>query len=305
MEPVPDCIALTMAKTFRSSHLTHDEAADVEPEAVDDEVRQGDLASLPTVDASLARPRPGLERQDALVSIGELVQVQLVLGLERGDAFQRRDLCAQGPNEGGLAGSLLPHHDDGLLRADGGCQEVGLHRGHRAPLDEVSQRDLAQPMTTDDDLWAGSDPGHRGEPLAAVEAQVQPGVGLAERARIGLGAGPDEGQKLLQLTIGLGNRRTLTQAAVLILQEHAVAAVHLDVLDALVLEEGLEPAEPEHRIEDGLSHALFLVDITHGGSGVQRYTRVFVEQVLDDLGATFTLLCGREVLGGGDLGEPS
>ena len=90
-----------------AADLADDLAGEVEAEGVDQCLVEGELAGLPPVRPALTGSRPGLPGVDDLVA-AELVEVQLVLGLEGADRLQRVDLGAERADQGRLAGALAP-----------------------------------------------------------------------------------------------------------------------------------------------------------------------------------------------------
>ena len=93
---------------------------------------------------------------------------------------------------------------------------------------------------------------------------MQPRLGLGEAACIDLAAGGEEDQEVDQLLVGVGHRRAVDQRAVDEFEQDVVVAGDDDVLDAVVVDERLEAAEPEEGVEDRPSQRVLL------GSGQRR-----------------------------------
>ena len=118
---------------------------------------------------------------------------------------------------------------------------------HRAVADEILEADLAQPRAPDADRRPRADAHDRRQARAVGQAQVELRVGRVERPA---GQADVRGQHLDefdQLLVGLGDRLVQLLAAVGVADEDPVAAVDVDVLDVGVVEQRLQPADPEQR----------------------------------------------------------
>ena len=195
-------------------------------------------------------PGAGLPREHDRVLVAQLVQVQLVLGLEGADRLVRGDLRAQRPHQGGLAGALGAGDDDGLAGLDRGGQERRGNVGQGAEPDQVLQGDAAQPVAADHHGRAGRHPRRRGQAGAAVQAQVQPGLGLGEGSGVDLAAGGQEDEEVDELGVAVRDGRAGDQPSVAQLEGDLVVAGDDDVLHHLVVHQRLEPAEPEQGVVD-------------------------------------------------------
>ncbi len=80
----------------------------------------------------------------------QLVEVQLVLGLEGADCLQGVDLGAEGANHGGLACALAARNDDALASPHRRPKERGGYGCQHLPFDEIVKGDLHQPVAADD-----------------------------------------------------------------------------------------------------------------------------------------------------------
>jgi len=75
--------------------------------------------------------------------------------------------------------------------------------------------------------------------------------GGGERALVGAGSGRKELQQLDEFGVGLSDRVALPVVTVRVRDPDGVAPVDLDVLDQRVVDERLQPTEPEERRHDG------------------------------------------------------
>ena len=200
MDPAPDSIALSMARISwprTSPTIWRDRLNRKESNRA---CGQGELAGLAPVRAALAGAGAGLPGEHDRVLLGQLVQVQLVLGLEGADRLVLGDLRAQGPHQGGLAGALGAGRRRCDLRALTAAARNDAATAVSVPqIDQVVQGDLAQPVPADHHRRARGHPGRGGQAGAAVQAQVQPGLGLGERAGVDLAARGQEDQEVDQL----------------------------------------------------------------------------------------------------------
>ena len=110
------------------------------------------------------------------------------------------------------------------------------------------------PVAADHHRRPGHHPRRRRQPGAAVQLQVQPRSALGERARVGLRPVGQEPQEVDQLLIGVGDRRARDPGAVDQLEQDPVRAEDDDVLDPVIIDQRLQPAQAEHRVEHRLPH---------------------------------------------------
>jgi hypothetical protein len=135
------------------------------------------------------------------VPVGRVVQVQLVLALDGGEALQRTELVGQGPDQGGLAGVLQPGDHDVLARQQRRPQEGRQRAVEGAEPDEVLQVDVPDPVAADDDVRAGRRPGHRRQPRGVL----QPSMEVRGRGGEGALAGADPGgEELPRVRVDVG-----------------------------------------------------------------------------------------------------
>ena len=154
-----------------------------------------------------------------------------------------------------------------VFPADIGPDTATLHAARTAAASRFSHAGLMQsrsthacqavdlqPVAADHDRRAADHPRGRGQAGAAVELHVQPRDALRERARVRLAAVGQKPQELDQLLIAVGHRRPLDPAAVDPLEQDLAAAEDEDVLHPVVINQWLQPPQPEHRVEHGLRH---------------------------------------------------
>ncbi len=107
-------------------------------------------------------------------------------------------------------------------------------------------------MPTDHHRRPRGHPRRRGQPRAPIQSQMQPRLRLGELPRVHLRSGRQKDQEVDQLTVGVGDLRPTNQTTVLILQPHIVMAQDHHVLHTLVIDQRLQPSQPEQRIEHRL-----------------------------------------------------
>ena len=88
-----------------AADLAQPHAADVHHQRLLDQLGQRHLAEAAAVRAALAGALAGLERHHPRVPVGQLVQQQLEMLLDRGQVLLDRQLVGQRPQQQGLAGS--------------------------------------------------------------------------------------------------------------------------------------------------------------------------------------------------------
>ena len=149
-----------IALTHRVQHRDDLVAADL---ADDDPIRvhaqthshQFRCGHLPcALDVRLA----SLECDAVGMDIGEAVQAELELGLDRHDALARRDLRGERPQHGGLPRTGRSGDDQLLSCSHRSGEERGQTLVDRSEPDEVGQRQLHEAVPTDRDRWAVTDP---------------------------------------------------------------------------------------------------------------------------------------------------
>ena len=118
---------------------------------------------------------------------------------------------------------------------------------------------------------------------------MQARLGLGERAGVDLAAGGQEDQEVDQLLIGVRHRRALDEGAVDQLEQDAVVADDDDVLDPVVVDQRLKPAEPEQGVEDRLSRRLLPNGAPRALAGIGSIGHRRLDQVKDDRAAELLL----------------
>ena len=144
-------------------------------------------------------------------------------------------------------------------------------------------------MPADHDRRTRGDPRGCGEARAAVQAHVQPRLGLAEGSRVHLRARGQETQEVDELFVGLGHRRAWLERPVRVLQQDLVAAGDLDVLDCLVVDQRLQPAQSEQGVEDRLSQDVLLGQRPRIPTGGEILRGLALQQLEDDRAAQLLL----------------
>ncbi len=79
---------------------------------------------------------------------------------------------------------------------------------------------------------------------------MEPWLRLREAPGVDLATGGEEDQEIDQLRVGVRDRWTLDKRAVDEFEHDVVVARDDDVFHVVVVDEGLESAEPEQRVED-------------------------------------------------------
>ena len=233
-----------------AADLADDLAGEVEAEGVDECVVEGELAGHASVESAFSRAGARLPRVDDLVP-SELVQVQLVLGLEGADRLQWIDLGAQRPDQGRLAGPLASRRPRCDLRARTAARRndaatgVSICRSTRSS--RVTSISRCRRITTDG----------RGVTHAAAARREPPSRRRCSRGwasekprALTSRAGGEEHQEVDQLLVGVRHRGPVDQRAVGQFEQDLVVAGDDDVLHPVVIHKRLEPAEPEQRVED-------------------------------------------------------
>jgi hypothetical protein len=118
---------------------------------------------------------------------------------------------------------------------------------------------------------------------------MQTRLGLGEAAGIDLAARGEEDQKVDQLLIAVGHRRAVDQRAVDQLEDDVVVAGDDDVLHPVVIDQRLEPAEPEQRVEHRAGQGSLLRHRPGGPSGVDGFRERRLDEVEDDRAAHLLL----------------
>ena len=274
---------------FPATHLAHDLAAEVEAERVVQRVVDRELARAPPVGLHLAAG-PCFPRVNDRVPVLELVKVELVLGLERPDRLHRADLGAQRAQHRGLSRALRAGDDDRLPCPHRRGKERRCDGPEGLAPDELGQRRLTHAMTADHDRRPRRHPGGRCQPRAPVQPQVQPRFRLGELPGVDLGAGREEHEEVDELAVGVGDGRTTYEPAVGVLEPHVVVAEDRHVLHAWVVDQRLEAAEPEQRVEHGLGQRRLVMPVESAPPGRGRLLGLLVQELRDDPPAERLLL---------------
>ena len=114
-------------------------------------------------------PLPRLHGHHTRVPFSQLVQVQLVLPLDRGEPLQGVELVGEGADEGCLAGVLQTCDDDVLAGVQRGTKKGGQRRVEGSEQHEVVEISVPDPVAADDHLWARCRPGHGCQATAVVQ----------------------------------------------------------------------------------------------------------------------------------------
>ena len=118
---------------------------------------------------------------------------------------------------------------------------------------------------------------------------MQARLGLGERTSVHLAARCKEDEEVDQLLIGVGDRRSGHERPVDQLELHVVVTDDDDVLDPVVVDQWLEAAEPEQRVEHGLGGRLLLRGAPRPMAGVDGLGHRRFDQVQNDRPAEFLL----------------
>ena len=196
-----------------------------------------------------------------------------------------------------------------FLRLHGRGQEGGGDLGQGAQVDQVIQGDLAQPVPADHHRRARGDPGRGGQSGSAVQAQVQPRLRLGERSGVDLAARGQEDQEVDQLLVAVRDRGTGHEATVGQLEGDLVVAGDDDVLHPVVVDQRLEPPQPEQGVLDRCCQRVLLHGRPGRDTGIDPLGGLGLEQLDDDGAAAVPLLvaggvgallaqCGGQPVGG-------
>ena len=273
---------------FRAADLPEDLAPQAEPETVDDLLLDRPHPSRTTISGPLTRPGAHLPRMDDVVLVGQFVEEQFELRLEGADGFPRVDLGAQRAHQRGLSHALCAGDHDRLPRLHRRPEEVRRDRAERTPLDQIGQGHITDPMAADHHRQARGVPGSS-QPGTAIKREMQRRVRRRERTRV-VGPGGQEGEELGQFLVAVGDRFNAAHGSVRQFDDDPVVAGDHDVLDLGVIDQRLQPAQSEHRIEHGLRQRFLLgrrTELLAAGQGVGG---VLVQQLPDHCPALPVLL---------------
>ncbi len=129
----------------------------------------------------------------------------------------------------------------------------------------------------------------RGQPGAVLQPKVQRGLGRAERPRV-LGPGRQERQEVQQLLVAVGDRLGLHQAPVGKLDNHPVVPGDDHVLHRWVVQQRLQPTQPEERVEHRIGQPSGLRERPSLATLGHRHRVIGRQQGGDDRASEFLLL---------------
>ena len=161
----------------------------------------------------------------------------------------RGNLGRERPQHRRLPCAGRPGDDDLLARSHRGARNVLQLGVDRTEVDQVVERHLHEPVAADRQRRPVADPRHREQPAAVGELQVQRRPARVELALRQAVAAADLAQRVDELVVAVGDSWSTCLAPVGVLDEDLVAAVRDDVLDLLVVEQRLQPAEFEQVVE--------------------------------------------------------
>ena len=206
---------------------------------------------------------PGLHRDHVRVGAGVPVQAQLKAVLDRDQPLARRDRRGQRPQQRRLADRGAAADQDVLTGADHGGQERGELLVQGAVGGQASQGGAGEAVTADRHARPAGHGHHREQPPAARQRHADPGGGPVEPAFLVPGPGGDGADQVGQLGVAARDGRGADPPAPGVLDEHLIAAVGVDRFDVGVIQEWLEAAQAEDRVEDRLPDLPL-------GAGIQR-----------------------------------
>ena len=120
----------------------------------------------------------------------------------------------------------------------------------------VGEPDLHEPVPADHHRRPRGHPGGGGQPVSAIQTQVQRRLRLRERSSVHLRPRSQERQEVDQFLIRIRNRGAGYGRAIGQAQPYPIAAIDQDVLHQIVLHQRLQAAQPEQGVEHCLGQAL-------------------------------------------------
>ena len=204
-----------------------------------------------------------------------------------------RDLVRQRPQQRGLPRVGGPGDHDVLSRGRRGGQERGHFGQHRAVADQVGEEHLAQPGAADGHRWPQRHVHDRRQPGAVRQPQVQLRIGGVERPAGQARVGGECLDQLDQFLVAFGDRLGHHLPPVGVAEEHPVAAVDVDVLDLRVLQQGLQPADPEQRGVDGGGELFLLLGVERGVPGGDLAAGVLLQHLADERAGELPFVLAR------------
>ena len=114
-------------------------------------------------------------------------------------------------------------------------------------------------------------------------------MGLGERPRVDLAPRSKEDEEVDEFLIGVGHGRAVDESAVDQFELHVVVADDDDVLDAVVVDQRLEAAEPKERVEDRLRCGLLTRRTPRALTGIGRIGHRRLDEIEDDRPAELLL----------------
>ncbi len=185
------------------------------------------------------------------------VESELERLLDRHDPLAAVDLRGESPQEGRLAGIHGPGNHDVLAGPDRRGKQRGQSVVHRPHGAECVEREIGEPVPSDRHRRSARHGHDRREPRSSGQLEIQLGSGRVEPT---LGQAEPSGRRTQQIdefVVGVGHGIHQSLGPVGEGRPDSVAAVDVDVLDALVVDERLEPTETEQGIEHCLRDLLF------------------------------------------------
>ena len=187
--------------------------------------------------------------------------MQLQGVLDRDDELGLGHLRQQRPQQGRLAGAGAPDHQH--VGRVGGPHRRLEHRGHRggdrAVALELLQRRLQHAVAADHHRGPLGHRGHREQPVARSQPQIEDRRGRVEAPRRVAGGGREVADHHHQLFLAAGQGRGRDAVAVGQRQDHLVVAEDVDVLHVLALQQRHQGAAAHDPADLGPELPLVLV----------------------------------------------
>ncbi len=196
-----------------------------------------------------------------------MVDAEFERALHGDKPLPRRDLVRDRPQQGGLPGVGRPGDHDVLPGGRGGGQEIRQLGQQRPVADQVSKEHLAKPGPADGNRGPQRHVHDRGQPRAVRQPQVKLRVGGVEGAARQARVGGKRLDQLDEFLVAVGHRLDHDFLAVGVAEEHLVAAVDVDILYPLVLEQRLQPPDAEQRGMHPDGELFFLLRGERGPAG--------------------------------------
>jgi hypothetical protein len=163
-----------------------------------------------------------------------------------------------------------------------------------AHLHQIVGGDAQVAVAADGEAGSGRHGHEREQPRPVGQLQRQPGRAAVEVAFADPGASRRGAEHLFQLVIGAGDRLHLLPAAVGVADPYLVGPVGVDILDARVVQQPLQPIQAKQRVEGGVRQLVLFRRGQHRLAVSQRVVSSAFQCLGDQLAAQGLLVRSAE-----------